>query len=288
MVEKTLEAFAHSLDAVAGCRGGRDRITEIGSQNRPPRVTTNGVWGEPPPGFPDFIPRTEERRFQDFSSPFIVQRSWADPRFPDSWVHAWVVNSPLAGEPGQKACQVEFQRRGWGCDITFKPNDNIWMNVEDFQYLVVRLKAHEKSLATLLALGKPGIAFRLRVVDDKNHHWAWGTEMARDTTSPFAVYRTHDAKGTRLTLTSAEPKEFVFDLTTRVNWSPWNAEGSIDPRYSTASRFRKIELVVVEPGIAQDGEDVGLMGAKDHERVMDPSPPATPSTFYVLAIGFRR
>lgn len=180
--------------------------------------------------------------FQDFSTNQIVLRLWADPRFEGSYIKA---NRTKQGGN----LSIEYVRQGWGCDVTVKQKNNKTTNTTAFSSLVLWISVDDKAIENAKQQGAIGIIFGVRMIDGRNNHWSWGKPFISGGIQS-TEYSEVDSKGDTLVLEKEGEKEFSFDISSRERWAVYKSDGGIAPVQSSSERFRFIQAIVIEPGLA--------------------------------------
>ena len=228
----------------------KDAITQValdaflGTAFEPHRSESTGTFsyvGRAPAGLDREVATNPV--FQDFSTHHTVQRMWADPRYPNSLIRAVKV---IEGENG---LLIEFIRLGWGCDVTVKQKDNKAVYTETFSTLAIVVHADSPTLKELHATGAKGIGLRVRIVDERGNHWSWGTPKQHQGVV-WVDYDEKDSSGQELTLPNPDRRTFTFDISDRKRWAIFKSDGSIAPIQLADERFRFVQMIVIEPGVA--------------------------------------
>lgn len=225
--------------------------------------------------------------FQDFSTDFLVQRLWADPRYADSLIKVARVDD------NGKAIAIHFVRKGWGCDVTIKQKYNRTAYTEKFSKIVLIMQTEDAMISKIRSAGADAIGFRLRLVDGRDNHWSWG-RPGRSQDIVSVNYEIKDSTGKDLSLKDCSEQTFTFDISDRQRWTIFSSDGGIAPIQPNDRGFKFISMVVIEPGIISHRRvdpDSGPDPYK-HRRYLAESPidPTTglplESTFLIKSIYF--
>ena len=180
----------------------------------------------------------------------------------------------------------------FGCDVTIKHKDNKTAYTEDFNKIVLKIQADRESLDRIKTAGDEAIGFRLRLVDGRDNHWAWGKNIEHP--GVLSVnYNVKDSNNIELSLHDNLVQTFEFDIKDRENWALFTSDGGIAPPppiHDSDHFFKFISMVIIEPGIIAPKRNDPEYD-KDvfkYQRNIADSPDDLKAILYVREISFRK
>ena len=191
-----------------------------------------------------------------------TQFMWVDPyaKFHDDPNHNGnievepIISAFIVKENSTFLYRIKFAGSSYGLNTAIRPKENKIHLVRDFTKIKISIKSFEQK----------SIGFRIRVVDEKNIHWAYGkykvdkdNKIEEDKDKNLLI--SYETKALQDMEMKSDKNEFqLFEIPLdKDKWVHFSYDGpkKIDSVYEKNQPFQFISLIIIEVGFTDKGQN---------------------------------